>query len=237
MAGFWETYYEAQKRINQNQQDVYDAHKDPEVLKGIARTALDSATIAGVGGEIEAGVRAPFSDKTFQEIDSQINQEQAAFKENNPELYQGYSAVGMAPTLALGAPAAFTKIIGTGLAKNVGASTALGGLGGFISGTGEGESADQRLQTGKEETLFFALGSGIVTASMMGAIKATPYIGKFLGNMASKLMNKPAAIQSVPYNELSAARAADPDAAIKGDKYTNLFEASNRKLKDETYDE
>ena len=55
--------------------------------------------------------------------------------------------------------------------------------------------------------------------------------------MAQKIINKPVATQAVPYNELSAARAADPDAAIKGDKYTNLFEASNRKLKDETYDE
>jgi hypothetical protein len=237
MAGFWETYYEAQKRINQNQQDVYDAHKDPEVLKGIARTALDSATIAGVGGEIEAGIRAPFSDQTFQEIDSQINQEQAAFKENNPELYQGYSVAGMAPTIAVGAPAAVTRFVGGKVLPNVLAGTTFGGLGGFFSGTGQGETTEERVQTGKEEIAPMAVGTGVVTAAMMGAIKATPYIGKFLGNMASKLMNKPAAIQSVPYNELSAARAADPDAAIKGDKYTNLFEASNRKLKDEIYDE
>ena len=190
MAGFWETYYEAQNRINQNQQDVYDAHKDPEVLKGIARTALDSATIAGVGGEIEAGVRAPFSDKTFQEIDSQINQEQAAFKENNPELYQGYSAVGMVPTLAVGAPAAVTKIIGTGLAKNVGASTALGGLGGFFSGTGQGETTEERVQSGKEEAPIFAVGSGVVTAAMMGAMKAAPPVIRFFGNMANKVMGR-----------------------------------------------
>ena len=190
MAGFWDTYYEAQKRINQNQQDVYDAHKDPEVLKGIARTALDSATIAGVGGEIEAGIRAPFSDQTFQEIDSQINQEQAAFKENNPELYQGYSVAGMATTLAVGAPAAVTKIIGTGLAKNVLAGTAFGGLGGFFGGTGEGETTEDRVQSGKEDVLPFALGGGIVTAAMMGAIKSAPPVIRFFGNMANKVMGR-----------------------------------------------
>lgn len=232
MAGFWETYYKM------SAPPMYDlSGADPEALKGMGRTMLDSATIVGLGGEIEAGIRAPFSDKTFQEIDSEINKEQAAFKENYPAEYTTSSGLGMLPTISVGAPAAVTKIIGTGLAKNVGASTALGGLGGFISGSGEGESTEERVQSGKEEAPIFAVGSGVVTAAMMGAIKATPYIGKFLGNMASKLMNKPAAIQSVPYNELSAARAADPDAAIKGDKYTNLFEASNRKLKDETYDE
>ena len=232
MAGFWETYYKM------SAPPMYDlSGADPEALKGMGRTMLDSATIVGLGGEIEAGMRAPFSDKTFQEIDSEINKEQAAFKEKYPAEYTASSGLGMLPTIAVGAPAAVTKIIGTGLAKNVGASTALGGLGGFISGSGEGESTEERVQSGKEEAPIFAVGSGVVTAAMMGAIKATPYIGKFLGNMASKLMNKPAAIQSVPYNELSAARAADPDAAIKGDKYTNLFEASNRKLKDETYDE
>ena len=190
MAGFWETYYEAQKRINQHQQDVYDAHKDPEVLKGIARTALDSATIAGVGGEIEAGVRAPFSDKTFQEIDSQINQEQAAFKENNPELYQGYSAIGMVPTLAVGAPAAVTRIVGGKVLPNVAFGTGVGGLGGFISGTGEGESADQRLQTGKEEIAPMAVGTGVITAAMMGAMKAAPPVIRFFGNMANKVMGR-----------------------------------------------
>lgn len=232
MAGFWETYYKM------SAPPMYDlSGADPEQIKGMGRTMLDSATIVGLGGEIEAGIRAPFSDKTFQEIDSEINKEQAAFKEKYPAEYTTSSGLGMLPTIAVGAPAAVTKIIGTGLAKNVGASTALGGLGGFISGSGEGESTEERVQSGKEEAPIFAVGSGVVTAAMMGAIKATPYIGKFLGNMASKLMNKPAAIQSVPYNELSAARAADPDAAIKGDKYTNLFEASNRKLKDETYDE
>ena len=232
MAGFWETYAKL------SAPPMYDlSEADPEQIKGMGRTMLDSATIVGLGGEIEAGVRAPFSDKTFQEIDSEINQEQAAFKENYPAEYTASSGLGMLPTIAVGAPAAVTKIIGTGLAKNVRASTALGGLGGFFSGTGQGETTEERVQSGKEEAPIFAVGSGVVTAAMMGAIKATPYIGKFLGNMASKLMNKPAAIQSVPYNELSAARAADPDAAIKGDKYTNLFEASNRKLKDETYDE
>ena len=232
MAGFWETYAKL------SAPPMYDlSGADPEQIKGMGRTMLDSATIVGLGGEIEAGVRAPFSDKTFQEIDSEINQEQAAFKENYPAEYMASSVLGAGPTIAVGAPAAFTKIIGTGLAKNVGASTALGGLGGFLSGTGEGETTDQRIQSGQEDVLPFAVGSGVVTAAMMGAIKATPYIGRFLGNMAQKIINKPVATQAVPYNELSAARAADPDVAIQTDKYAPVFDAANRKYQGQTYDE
>ena len=96
----------------------------------------------------------------------------------------------MLPTIAVGAPAAVTKIIGTGLAKNIGASTALGGLGGFISGTGEGETTDQRIQSAKEDAPIMAVGGGIVTAAMMGAIKATPIVGRFLSSMANKVMGR-----------------------------------------------
>jgi len=232
MAGFWETYYKM------SAPPMYDlSGADPEQIKGMGRTMLDSATIVGLGGEIEAGIRAPFSDKTFQEIDSEINKEQAAFKEKYPAEYTASSGLGMLPTIAVGAPAAVTKIIGTGLAKNVGASTALGGLGGFISGSGEGESTEERVQSGKEEAPIFAVGSGVVTAAMMGAIKATPYIGKFLGNMAQKIINKPVATQAVPYNQLSAAKAENPDVAIKIDKYAPVFDAANRKYQGQTYDE
>jgi hypothetical protein len=232
MAGFWETYYKM------SAPPMYDlSGADPEQIKGMGRTMLDSATIVGLGGEIEAGIRAPFSDKTFQEIDSEINKEQAAFKEKYPAEYTASSGLGMLPTIAVGAPAAVTKIIGTGLAKNVGASTALGGLGGFFSGTGQGETTEERVQSGKEEAPIFAVGSGVVTAAMMGAIKATPYIGKFLGNMAQKIINKPVATQAVPYNQLSAAKAENPDVAIKIDKYAPVFDAANRKYQGQTYDE
>lgn len=232
MAGFWETYAKL------SSPPMYDlSGADPEALKGMGRTMLDSATIVGLGGEIEAGIRAPFSDKTFQEIDSEINQEQAAFKENYPAEYTTSSGLGMLPTISVGAPAAITRIVGGKVLPNVAFGTGIGGLSGFVSGTGEGESAEQRIQTGKEEIAPMAVGTGVVTAAMMGAIKATPYIGRFLGNMASKLMNKPVATQAVPYNELSAARAADPDIAIQTDKYAPVFDAANRKYQGQTYDE
>jgi hypothetical protein len=41
----------------------------------------------------------------------------------------------------------------------------------------------------------------------------------------------------VPFNELAAAKAADPDAAIRGDKFTNLFEKAQKAFRDEIYDE
>ena len=55
--------------------------------------------------------------------------------------------------------------------------------------------------------------------------------------MAQKIINKPVATQAVPYNELSAARAADPDVAIQTDKYAPVFDAANRKYQGQTYDE
>ena len=190
MAGFWETYYEAQKRINQNQQDVYDAHKDPEVLKGIARTALDSATIVGAGGEIEAGIRAPFSDQTFQEIDSQINQEQAAFKENNPDLYQGYSVVGMAPTLAVGAPAAVAAKIGSKFIPNV-LAMGTAGLGyGALEGLFRGENPEERVDMSIEEAPKMAAGGAVLGAALLGAIKVSPPVIRFFGSMINKVMGR-----------------------------------------------
>jgi hypothetical protein len=232
MAGFWETYAKL------SSPPMYDlSGADPEALKGMGRTMLDSATIVGLGGEIEAGMRAPFSDKTFQEIDSEINKEQAAFKEKYPAEYTASSGLGMLPTIAVGAPAAITRVVGGKVLPNVAFGTGIGGLSGFVGGTGEGESAEQRIQTGKEEIAPMAVGTGVVTAAMMGAIKATPYIGKFLGNMAQKIINKPVATQAVPYNQLSAAKAENPDVAIKTDKYAPVFDAANRKYQGQTYDE
>ena len=232
MAGFWETYAKL------SSPPMYDlSGADPEALKGMGRTMLDSATIVGLGGEIEAGIRAPFSDKTFQEIDSEINQEQAAFKKKYPAEYTASSGLGMLPTIAVGAPAAITRVVGGKVLPNVAFGTGIGGLSGFVGGTGEGESAEQRIQTGKEEIAPMAVGTGVVTAAMMGAIKATPYIGKFLGNMAQKIINKPVATQAVPYNQLSAAKAENPDVAIKTDKYAPVFDAANRKYQGQTYDE
>lgn len=232
MAGFWETYAKL------SAPPMYDlSEADPEQIKGMGRTMLDSATIVGLGGEIEAGIRAPFSDKTFQEIDSEINKEQAAFKEKYPAEYTASSGLGMLPTISVGAPAAITRVVGGKVLPNVAFGTGIGGLSGFVGGTGEGESAEQRIQTGKEEIAPMAVGTGVVTAAMMGAIKATPYIGKFLGNMAQKIINKPVATQAVPYNQLSAAKAENPDVAIKTDKYAPVFDAANRKYQGQTYDE
>ena len=185
MAGFWETYYKM------SSPPMYDmTGQDPEVLKGMGRTMLDSATIVGVGGEIEAGLRAPFSDKTFQEIDSEINQEQAAFKENYPAEYTTSSGLGMLPTISVGAPMAVTRMVGGKFLPNVAFGTGTGAFGGFVSGTGEGESAEDRIETGKEEIAPMAVGSGVITATMMGAMKAAPPVIRFIGNMASKVMGR-----------------------------------------------
>jgi|TARA_R110000850_G_scaffold50751_2_gene124154 hypothetical protein len=185
MAGFWETYYKMSAPPMYDFSDV-----EPEQLKGMGRTMLDSATIVGLGGEIEAGIRAPFSDKTFQEIDSEINTDQAAFKENYPAEYMASSVLGMAPTIAVGAPAAVTRFVGGKVLPNVLAGTTFGGLGGFFGGGGEGETTEERLDSAKEETAPMAVGAGVITAAMMGAIKSAPPVIRFFGNMANKVMGR-----------------------------------------------
>tara|TARA_R100000951_G_scaffold114985_1_gene121637 strand:- start:30 stop:587 length:558 start_codon:yes stop_codon:yes gene_type:complete len=185
MVGFFEEY------AKYSTPPMYDlSEMTPEEGKGMMRTMLDSATIVGLGGEIEAGIRAPFSDKNFQEIDSQINKEQAAYKEKYPNEYTAFSGLGAGSTIMASAPAAITRVVGTGLAKNVGASTVLGALGGFFSGTGEGETTEERIQSGKEEIAPMAVGSGLATTFILGAMKASPPVIKFLSNMAKKVMSK-----------------------------------------------
>jgi len=185
VAGFWETYYKMSSPL------MYDlSGADPEALKGMGRTMLDSATIVGVGGEIEAGLRAPFSNKTFQEIDSEINQQQADFKENYPAEYTTSSGLGMGSTIMAGAPMAVTRMVGGKILPNVIFGTGTGALGGFFGGTGEGETTEERIQSGKEQIAPMAVGSGTVTLGIMSAMKAAPPVIRFIGNMASKVMGR-----------------------------------------------
>jgi len=65
-------------------------------------------------------------------------------------------------------------------------------------------------------------------------VEDAPIMGKTMNKMLPKLGGLP---DEVPYHMIPEYRAADPDAAIKGDKYANVFEAANRKFKGEDYDE
>ena len=94
---------------------------------------LDSATIVGLGGEIEAGIRAPFSDKTFKRSTAKSIKQQAAFKENYPAEYTRNILVVWAccQQLAVGAPAAVTRVVGGKVLPNVALGTGTGGFGWF----------------------------------------------------------------------------------------------------------
>ena len=65
-------------------------------------------------------------------------------------------------------------------------------------------------------------------------VEDAPIMGQTMNKMLPKLGGLP---DEVPYNMMPEYKAAYPDAAIKGDKYTNLFDAANRKFKDDIYDE
>jgi predicted CopG family antitoxin len=76
--------------------------------------------------------------------------------------------------------------------------------------------------------------TGNFLSKLSRKVDDAPIIGQTMKKMMPNLGGLP---DEVPYHLMPEYRAADPDAAIKGDKYANVFEAANRKFKGQDYDE
>jgi len=88
-------------------------------------------------------------------------------------------------------------------------------------------------------------------AGPLGFLGVSSATGNFLSKLARKVGDAPifggtikkmmpdlgGLPDEVPYHMMPEYKAANPDAAIKGDKYANVFEAANRKFKGQDYDE
>jgi len=82
------------------------------------------------------------------------------------------------------------------------------------------------------------LGASSATGSFLSKLARKVDVAPIMGQTLNKLMPKIGGLpDEVPYHMMPEYKAAYPDAAIKGDKYANIFDAANRKFKGEVYDE
>lgn len=136
-----------------------------EMIGGGLREFAGGATFE-FGDEAEAAVRAPFSDKSYEDLLKEIRQSRAQFTEAYPGTALGLNlAGGVGSMLVPGAAAvgrgaqALTRI--DTLASPLARTAASGALAGTVAGIGSGEDLGQRLQYGATgATLGGALGAG-----------------------------------------------------------------------------
>ena len=76
--------------------------------------------------------------------------------------------------------------------------------------------------------------TGSFLSKLARKVEDAPIMGQTIKKMMPNLGGLP---DEVPYHMMPEYKAAFPDAAIKGDKYANVFEAANRKFKGEDFDE
>ena len=120
----------------------------PGQLAGAAREFAEGATL-NFAGEIEAGLRAPFSDRTFDEILQEIDQQQAAFREADPALATTANIAGALTTAIIPAGAVARAATATGRAlRGVGAGGTIGAISGFGGAQGGLEERAAGAQTG-----------------------------------------------------------------------------------------
>jgi len=126
---------------------------------GLAETvrAFAQGPTFGFGEEIEAGIRAPFSDKSYTDIRNQLRGQQSQFRQDYPNVatpieLTGAMAGPMAAYKALGAaaPAVQSMVTGETLGGQAARGVAVGGLTGALTGAGTAEQdiAGQAIQTG-----------------------------------------------------------------------------------------
>lgn len=126
----------AQQESGQDEEGFYDlSQASPErfsSLESASLGALQSGSL-GFADEIEAGVRAPFSEKSYEDIRNEVRGRYDAAKQEDPRAYLGGSLLGGAAT---------TFIPGLNVARGASALAAAGKMAGIGAIQGLGESKD-----------------------------------------------------------------------------------------------
>jgi hypothetical protein len=148
-------------------------HPFAEDAAGTARAVGQGASF-GFGEEIEAGVRAPFEDRTYPQIRDDIRAQQAKFTERHQFIAAGAEIAGGLATAAVplgGTARAATALGRIGRATKVGVAT--GALYGF--GKGEGDVAAQAKSAATGAGMGLLFGAGMQGAAEAGrvAMRAT----------------------------------------------------------------
>lgn len=125
-----------QQRFGSDGQALATSEDRPGLAEGLARSVGQGLTF-GFGDEIEAGVRAPFSDRSYGEIRDGIRDRMDQFREDRPVAAYGSEIASSA--LVPGALAARAAQAGVGLGRSVAGAA---GLSGAAYGAGTAENVE-----------------------------------------------------------------------------------------------
>ncbi len=142
--------------------------------------AFAQGTSLGFADEIEAGVRAPFSDDDYATIRDDVRQQNQAYKDEHPIKSTALEVVGALPTALIPA----TNIIrGAGALKTGSKLAAAGAVEGGITGAGTSDKQGKELLT----DVGYGLATGAILAPLIGgsfnlAADGLSVLGKAIGD-------------------------------------------------------
>ncbi len=149
----------------------WDAPEPIGVVPGMARAAGQGITV-GFADELEAGLRAPFSDQTYSDIQKQIIGDVEQFRQESPVLAYGTEIASSMAVPYAGAGKAFQLAKGAGLgnlaAKTVAGATTGGAYGGLYgAGSSKEEGITGRLGDALTGAKFGAATGGLVSGAVV----------------------------------------------------------------------
>jgi hypothetical protein len=161
-------YLRQAEHVTQRGRQIAAAARLPTGAEKI-RTLMQGLTLSGAD-EIEAGVRAPFSDRTYTDIRNDIRGQNAAFAQQFPQDAMGLQVAGSLPWMAV-APGAAWASRAAGAPSMIGRTAAIGaGEGGAMGYLGsESETLPgQAIDTAKGAGIGGGIGASIPAAAAYG---------------------------------------------------------------------
>lgn len=188
-----------------------DAAPEPmgagDIVAGGARE-LAGGALFEFADEAEAAARAPFSDKSYDELVREIRQNRARFNQQYPEAALGLNVAGGVGAMFLpGAGLAGQALrAGTGigkLASPLARATATSAAQGTIAGVGAGETPEERATMGLTGSVL----GGVLGAGATGAGR----LGRFAREVRDARRDTGANAEGIAA-DLLASRVTDPNA-------------------------
>lgn len=177
-----------------------------QTAKNVGRQVGQGASF-GFADEIEAGIRAPFSDKGYGEIQKNISSQNRAFEQEHPI---GSTALQLGGGLATGLVGG-AKVAGAKAIQAIPKLLRYGGggaTGGAVAGAGYGEE-----DKGKSALLGGVAGGVLGTASPM-AMKAIKWSGKKFWDVIADRIKAPQTVGGRKVLEAMSRDDLTPDAAM-----------------------
>lgn len=173
----------------------------------IARSAIGQGTAFGFGDEIEAAIKAPFTDKTYAQELETARGKIDAYRRNNPNAALANEIAGGIISPALGAKAVYGAAKQLPKLQRIAQTAARGGAGAALDGFGQG-------QDGFMNRAASAGLSGLMGGGMSGGMAL---LAEALGPVVKKVLpsSRAATKQLTPEEALLARKLRDvPDEVI-----------------------